>query len=306
MKRSIVIILAGLATAAVSCNKNMEVDTPSFQVSLDPAHLVGDTFTYRLGDTTRFIFSGSAGNIAFYSGEPGKSYANRIASTRLGTVQLSFSSKAESGSQQNTLQVLATNKLPAGDSATVVNADWTDITSRVTLATSATVVPSGEADLTDIISGAGDSLFIAFKYSGVTGSDQRTWTITNFFVKNVLPDQAYTAASLATDASYWLRYGNVWTPANARWAATSNDLKITGGKSSAPSNTSWIVSKPVYVGRVPGDVSVGIKSINEPDKEGHPYEYEAAGVYKATFVAFNHTLDEQKSIIKEFIIKVIP
>lgn len=306
MKRSFIIILTGIAFIIASCNKNMEVDVPSFQVSLDPARLVADTFTYRLGDTTRFIFSGSAGNIAFYSGESGKSYANRSVASRLGTVTLSFASKAEWGTQTNTLQVLATNKLASADSATVVNADWTDITSRGAIAVNATVVNSGNIDLTDLVSGADDSLFIAFKYSGVTGTTQRTWTITNFFVKNILPDQQYTVASLATDASYWLRYGNVWTPASARWTATASDLKIIGGGGTSPTNTSWIVSKPMYVGRIAPDVSTGIKSINEPDKEGHNYIYTAAGIYTATFVAFNHTLDEEKSVTKEFIIKVVP
>lgn len=278
---------------------------PAFTVSLDPARLVADTFTYRLGDTTRFMFSGSIGNITFYSGEPGKRYDNRTSSNRLGKITLGFSSKAEFGTQTNTLQVLATNKLAGLDSASVVNAAWTNISNRGPLATSATVVNFGTADLTDLLSGAEDSLFIAFKYSGVTGSTQRTWTITEFAVNNVLPGQTVSLSTLGNDVAYWTRYGNVWTPASARWTASATDLKITGG-ANTPTNTSWIVSKPLYAGRVPPDVSVGIKSINEPDKEGYVYSYPAAGIYKATFVAFNHTLDEEKRVIKEFIIKVIP
>lgn len=291
---------------AASCSKNMAVEMPSFQVNLDPAQLIADTFTYRLGDTTRFLFAGSAGNIAFYSGEPGKNYENRIARNQLGSVMLSFSSKAQYGTQTNTLQVLATNQLPGADSASVVNAAWTDITSRAALATSATEVASGNIDLTELAANEKDSLFIAFKYSGVTGNTQRTWTITNFFVKNVLPGQTYTVGSLSTDASYWTRYGNVWSPASGRWAATASELKITGGDGAAPTNTSWIISKPLYIGRVPPDMSTGVKSINEPDKEGYAHKYAAPGVYKAVFVAFNHTLDEEKSIIKELIVKVIP
>ncbi|WP_346320164.1 DUF5017 domain-containing protein [Chitinophaga sp. YIM B06452] len=306
MQRLSFIILAALAVLAVACTKNMEAGTPDFQVSLDPAKRVADTFTYKLGDTTRFLFSGSAGNIAFYSGEAGKRYANRQLSYGIGDIILSFSSKSEFGTQKNTLKVLATNKLAGLDSATVVNAQWTDITSRAALATSATVVNSGTVDLTDLVANEKDSLFIAFKYDGVTGSTQRTWTITNYVVSNVFPGMTYTVGSLSTDASYWTRYGNVWTPASARWTATANDLKITGGNASSATNTSWIVSKPLYAGKLPPDVSTGIKSINEPAKTGYDYKYNAPGIYKATFVAFNHTLDEERSVVRELIIKVIP
>lgn len=305
MKRSF-IILAGLALLAVSCTKSLETTTPDFQVRIDPARLVADTFTYKVGDTTQFLFSGSADNIAFYSGEPGKNYDNRKASLKLGKLTLSFSTKAEFGTQANTLQVLVTNKLMAFDSATVVNASWTDITSKAALATSATVVNSGTIDLTDQVTGEKDSLFIAFKYSGVTGTTQRTWTITNYVLNNVLADQTVAVSNLSTDASLWTRYGNVWDPASGRWAATTSDLKITGGGATAATNTSWIISRPLYVGQIAPDVSVGIKSITEPAKKGYPYTYTVPGVYKATFVAFNHTLDEEKSVIKEVIIKVIP
>ncbi|WP_291911905.1 DUF5017 domain-containing protein [Chitinophaga sp. CB10] len=303
MKRSFLIFFA---VCAAACSKKMEVDTPDFSVALDPAHLVADTFTYRLGDTTRFQFSGSIGNIAFYSGEAGKSYAGRNAGYKLGKLTLKFSSKAEFGTQTNTLQVLATNKLPGLDSASVVNAAWTNISNRGALATSATVVPFGTADITDLVANANDSLFIAFKYSGVTGSTQRTWTITDLAVNNELPDKTVSLSTIGGDVAYWTRYGNVWSPANARWTPSATDLKITGGNAAAPSNTSWIITKPLYVGRVPGDVSVGVKSINEPNLPGYAYLYTAPGVYTATFVAFNHTLDEEKRTIKAFIIKVIP
>jgi hypothetical protein len=303
MKKSFLILLSFFA---VACSKKLEIGAPDFRVSLDPARLVADTFTYRLGDTTRFKFSGGAGNIAFYSGEPGKRYDGRTSAYKLGKITLNFSSKSEFGTQTNTLQVLATNKLAGLDSAAIANAAWTNINNRGALATNATVVPFGVADLTDLVGNGNDSLFIAFKYSGVTGSTQRTWTITEFTVNNVLPEKTVLLSSLSTDVAYWTRYGNVWNPANGRWTISATDLKITGGNSSASGNTSWIISKPLYTGRVPADVSTGIKSINEPDKEEYAYAYPAPGVYKATFVAFNHTLDEEKSVIRELIIKVTP
>lgn len=306
MKRIYIILLPAIVLAAAACTKKLTVDMPSLSISLDPARQVADTFVYKLGDTTNFVFTGSAANIAFYPGDAGRAYDNRNRVQSLGTATLSFSSKAEFGTQANTLQLLATNKLKALDSATVVNAGWTDITSRAALATSATVVNSGTINLTDLVSGAGDSLFIAFKYAGVTGSTQRTWTITNFTVNNVLPDITYNTASLAADASYWTRYGNVWNPANGRWAATTTQLQVVGGGATNPTNTSWIVSKALYLGRVSPDISIGLKSINNPDLTGYPFKYAAAGTYKATFVVFNNTVKEQETVVKQFYIKVTP
>lgn len=303
MKKTILLILAFAATA---CSKKMQVDKPDFNVSPDPARQVADTFVYRLGDTTRFKFTGTVGNIAFYSGETGKRYDSRTTTYQLGKLTLSFSSKSEWGNQTNTLQVLATNRLAGYDSVSVVNAAWKDISARGKLATNATVTPFGTADLTDLVANANDSLFIAFKYSGVTGSTQRTWTITELAINNVLPDRTVTLSSFSADVAYWTRFGNVWNPANARWTPSATDLKITGGNDAAPSNTSWVMTKPLYVGRIAPDVSVGVKSINEPDKAEYTYVYPAPGVYRATFVAYNHTLDEEKSTIREFIIKVTP
>ncbi|MBS1565252.1 MAG: hypothetical protein JST39_12735, partial [Bacteroidetes bacterium] len=132
------------------------------------------------------------------------------------------------------------------------------------------------------------------------------WTITNFTINNVLPDMTYNVASLANDASYWTRYGNVWTPANARWTPTTAQLQIVGGAATAATNTSWIITKPLYLGRVSPDVSIGLKSINNPDLTGYAFKYAAAGTYKAVFVVFNNTTKEQETIVKSFYIKVTP
>ncbi|MBC9931807.1 DUF5017 domain-containing protein [Chitinophaga qingshengii] len=303
MKKTLLILLSFCAAA---CSKKLQVDAPDFNVSLDPSRQVADTFVYRLGDSTRFLFRGTVGNIAFYSGEAGKRYDSRVITYKLGKIMLSFSSKSEFGAQTNTLQVLATNKIPGTDSASMVNAAWKDISSRGKLATSSTVVAFGGADLTDLVSNANDSLFIALKYTGVTGTTQRTWTITDFTVNNVLADRSVVLTSLSNDVAYWTRFGNVWNPANGRWTPSASDLKITGGNETAASNTSWIITKPLYVGRIAPDVSAGVKSINEPDKQEYVYAYPTPGVYRATFVAYNHTLDEEKTTIREFTIKVIP
>ena len=305
MKRLYIILKVVLLIFIASCTKNkLAVDLPAIDISLDPSLLVNDTFTYRLGDTAKFIMNGTAENLAFYPGTNGFNYDNRHTTT-LSSVKpiMSFSSTAQYGTQQNTLTILATDKLPSLDSTTVVNANWTDITARATLATSATSVNSGNIDLSDIVSGPLDSLFIAFKYHGETGATQRTWTITNYTIANILPNATFNISNLASDVSYWTKYGNVHTPANGMWIATTSQLQVVGG-AAAPTNTAWIISRPLYVGNVNPNVSIAVKNINDPVVTSYNYLYTQPGTYKAVWVAFNNTIKDTKQVVKQFWIKV--
>jgi hypothetical protein len=292
----------------VACKKELKVSSPTVSIDLKNARSsIDDTFVFKLGDTCKFALSGYADNIIFWGGGVGNKYELRNRSLKLGKTTLSFTTTSSFGTQTGTLQVLATNKLKGLDSVSVVNTNWTDITNRAALATSATAVNSGIVDLSDIISNERDSLFIAFKYTGVTGSTQRTWVVSNYLVNNVLADYTYNLASLANDNLFWTRYGNVWTPASARWVATTTGLTIIGGPATQASNTSWVVSKPIYAGRVVPDVPTAtVKNISAAATTAYTYKYAATGEYKATFISYNTTPDGAESSIKEFKIKIIP
>lgn len=300
------LIIAGVCLSA--CKKELTTEAPTVNIALTNARsMIGDTLVFKLGDTCKFALTGYADNIAFWAGTVGNKYEYRSRANALGKTILSFTSTLQFGTQANSLQVLATNKLPARDSATIVNAAWTNITSRVTLASNATAVNSGNADLSDLVTGVNDSLFVAFKFMGVTGSTQRTWTITNYAVNNVLPDFTFNLGAIAADANFWTRFGNVWGTATSRWVASTASLKIDGGNATAPSNTSWIVSKALYVGRISPDISTAtVKNITASAATAYTFKYAATGKYKASFTMFNVTPDNNKSALKEFNIKIIP
>lgn len=287
------------------CSKKVGVDAPTLDINVINGKLANDTLTYKLGDTVKFAFTGYAGNISVYTGDAGHNYAYKDRTSATGIPQLSFSSLEQYGTQTNTLQVLATDNLPVLDSAHVVAANWTDITNRATLSTgSATATPSGTINLADLVKNSADSLFIAFKYTGVTGGTQRTWTITNYTVNTVLPDGIQSISSLATDNAYWSKFKIA--PSTASWATTTAQLQVVGGAATAPNNISWIVSKPLYVGRVAPDVAVGLKNIGNANLTGYTYKYAAAGKYTVTFLIFNNSVDEQQTITKQFNINVTP
>jgi len=299
--------LFAACTFFTACTK-LGTTSPGLKVSLDPSRKVADTFTYKLGDTTKFHFSGTAGNVVIYPGDSLHNYDNRNRSLALGATEISFSSAEQYGTQTNTLQLLATDKLPGVDSVSVTTANWQDITGRTVLATTTTATASGTIDVSDLVSGPNDSLFLAFKYTGAGGSTQRTWTITNFGVYNALSDTRYPLSTLSGDVNYWTKYKIA--PSMAGWTASTTQLQVVGGAATAPNNVSWIVSKALYVGRVAPDVSIPLININgftnNASATGYNYVYTKAGTYKAVFLVFNNTAAEQKTSLQQFYIKVTP
>ncbi len=294
MKYPILLFIV-LCAAALGCKK-ISVTTPDFEVTTDK-------MTYTAGDTVHFKFSGQAGNLIFYSGEAGNRYANKDRTTGDGTPQLQFTSTMTVGSQTNTLALLATNDLSAIDSAHVVTANWTDITSRAKLS-AGTALASGSIDLSDF-KDATKPLYLAFKYTGLkSASAQRKWVISTFDVTNVLPDGSTgTVSSMAT--TYWSAF-NVKGPAVA-WVipATVTNITITGGAvANSDENEDWIVTKPLILTKMTPDTGLPIQNIGGITLTGYDYTFSSPGKYKVTFVAFNNSRDEQKSVIKELEINV--
>ncbi|WP_316798113.1 DUF5017 domain-containing protein [Pedobacter frigidisoli] len=295
-----------LSIVIMACKKEITAEAPTVDFTVRNAKsTIGDTLVFKLGDTCKFDVSGYADNIAHWSGIVGNNYDNRNRTSALGKLILTFSTTMQFGTQANTFKVLAIKNLASLDSATVVNANWTDITSRTTLATSATAVSTGNVDVTDLVSSADDVLYLAFKYSGVTGSTQRTWVISNYSLTNIGSDFSYVLSNLANDASYWTRYGNVWTPTSARWTATSSALTIVGGAATLPTNTSWIITKPLYVGRITQDIPTAtVKNLASAAVTYYEYKYAAVGTYKSTFAYFSNTKDNTNAGSKNFYIKI--
>lgn len=296
----------------LACKKDVGTDAPTAGfTAVNAREIKDDTLVFKLGDTCKFNVSGYADNIAYWSGIAGNQYDNRIRSAALGKLLLSFTSQAQYGTQSNTLKVLATTKLAGLDSVSVVNANWTDITARTPLPAGSATLSTGDVDITDLVSSLSDTLYIAFKYSGVTGSTQRTWTITNYTLTNTGADFNNVLSNLVNDVSYWTIYGNVRTgndsDKNKVWIATTSNLKIIGGDAAAPTNTSWIISRPLFAGRLTPDIPTAtVKNLTAAATTSYEYTYSAAGVYKATFAFYNNTKDVTKSGIKQFNIKITP
>ncbi len=300
-----------------SCQEK-NVDSPDFNVT-------SSSFTYNVGDSASFDFSGNPNFITFYSGEFGYryEYRNRISAT--GKPLLKFTSALGAGSQESSLHLMVSKNFTGiviGDTvATAVNiaaATWTDITDRATLAKNATALSSGSIDLSDFASD-GKPMFIAFKYVASSGSIQNKWTITGLTVTNNLPDSSvYTIANLvASSTAIATNYAgvNTFSPGwfafptinTLNWVIVDgSSMVITGAATAAAATTNaeaWAIMGSLDLQKVTPDVGIAVKSINAV-VNSYGYTYSKAGTYTATFVGTNETAKDSKESIKQFTIVV--
>jgi hypothetical protein len=279
-----------------ACKKN-EIDKPEFTV-------LTKSDTYKLGDTVVFNFSGNPDHITFFSGENGNNYIYKNRTKAEGTPQLQFTSFMQNGTQQNTLQLLASSDFNGTvDSTNVYNATWTDITSRATLSTGSDNTPSGIVDITDLAV-KDKPIYLAFKYVGFQSatSAQRTWTIKNFILNNLLPDGNIVPLAGMVDASWiGLSIKNI----AAKWSITATQLQMAGGNINTPDNEDWIITKAIDLTKVAPDVGVPLKDMTTR-LNGYSYIFKKPGTYKVTFVAANMNVKSQKSVVRELNITITP
>ncbi len=282
--------ILGLAAliAIASCNKTLSIDPLSFAVSTTSTK-------YQVGDTVHFQFSGNPDFISFYSGEDGNDYAFRKRTNADGKPQLQFTSYAQYGAQTNTLQLMVSNNFSGTyDAASIGAATWTDVTDKATLSTGADNTASGIVDLSEFLAQK-KPIYFAFKYTGTTGSTQKTWTLKNFTLDLLKTNNKVLPITDIASAG-WKQVSI--KNAAAVWSISSSQLRIAGGNATADDNEDWVISKLLYLNNVSPDVAVPIKNITQK-VEGFDYVFSQPGNYKVVFLAGNASADKQESTTRE-------
>ncbi|SEW35317.1 DUF5017 domain-containing protein [Chitinophaga arvensicola] len=305
--------VSGLLLAA--CNKDIKLKSLSFDASAGAG-------TYATADTIRFNLTGNPDFITFYSGLPGNRYAYRNRTAAAGTPVLRFTSARANGTQTNSLQLMISADFKGIDTSNtttlsnIAAANWKDITDRATLSTGAALA-SGPVDLTDQI---GDKpVYIAFKYTSVSGSKQNKWTITGLNVNNTLADSTtYLIANLNAGNTAITNYGaTTYSPGwvsykvvnNYNWVVTAGTSLVITGAAAADQATqnaeAWAIMGPLDLKKVTPDWGIPIKNIGENmSKFPYKYIYTSPGAYDATFLASNANRDRQDSIVKNIRLNV--
>lgn len=310
MKKYYKLFMLSCLVAMLYACKREKVGNPTFDASVSKT-------SYKVGDSVIFNFTGSANIIQFWSGEPAHVYDNRSRTMATGATNVfSFSSAtanlaAGNVGQTNNLKVLvSTNFSGIVDSINIRKATWTDITSRVALATNATTLSSGNVNVSDFQNTSRDSLFLAFKYQSTTSSAAsraRQYTLSAFTFQNTFPNGiVYAHNTINTD----VRYGGFQaysfkTPAvkdSIRWAI-GGTLTIAQGVDNL-SDEDWAISKGFNLGFVPPDVAVGIQNSNVNSLTQYVYKYTTPGTYVVTFVALDVYGNQTNQVIKQLTITV--
>ena len=296
----------------IGCQKD-KVASVTLNVSLDSTK-------YKLGDTLTYRFTGYADYINYYSDEKISNYPTLLGhryefhnrTLAQGKAVLQFQSLLQNRSQLNTLTLLAsTNFNGKYDSASIVAANWIDITNRVLFSDgiSTAFLPSGNIDVSDFKDSA---VFFAFRYKSETGTIQPWWTINNltltFFARgadstNSITNDTFTVATL----------NPVWKATNLstnsqKWSVSANQLLFTGASNVTSSNDAWVISPVLYLNRVPSDPPTAlVKTYTDAMMTSfRPPPYNSIGKYKVSFIATNASFVGQNSKVKDFQIEISP
>ena len=295
------IILSFIVIFLIGCQKD-KVSSVTLDISLDSSkYQLGDSITYYSGE-----------KIANYPAALGNRYEfyNRILAK--GKAILQFQSLLQNNGQMNTLFVLASKNFNGKyDSASIMAATWVDITNRVVLSDGSTTsfTSSGIIDVSDFKDSA---VFFAFRYKAVTGVTQPKWTINNlnitFFARgidstNIITNDTFTVATL----------NPVWKAVNIlnksqNWSVSTTQLSFAGTTSTGADNEDWVISKDLYLNRVPTDKPTSIiKTYTDAMMTSfRPPPYTSSGKYKVAFVSSNANYAGQKGKVKELEVQISP
>lgn len=280
--------------------------------------------TYKAGETVTFSMKGVPDYVTFFSGERGLNWDNVARKNAAGTPKLQFTSARANGTQAGSLAILVSSNF-AGvgtDSAVtaqnIAAATWTDITAKATLSTGSSTA-SGAIDLSEFAA-AGKPVFIAFKYTGKSGTIQNKWTISALTVTNTLGDgSVYTIANLTATAITNYGVATLFSPGwvaykvsnNYNWVITSGTSLVITGPSTVAASTAdseaWTFSGPIDLTRVSNDIGVAVKeSSTRLASNDYTYVYKTPGTYTATMIGSNTNIYGQKEVVKQISITVTP
>lgn len=301
-----IIILSYVIVLLSSCEKTIQVD------DIADFNVTTDSISYKAGTPVKFtITDNNFNSIYFYSGEPLKDYAfksGRVINVAGQGVVLSFSTTVQTvGTQANQLSVLVSTNFN-GDYTnlnSIKAATWTDITSRISLATS-TTAKATSADVSDLVI-AGQPFFIAFRYitkpQAVNGI-AKVWAISSLLLASKTKLANTIALNFAdqSSASFQLFDQNKATTPSLS-SVTSSKIQFQGNTydplnpSVDPQSENWAISAPIKCESVDlgPDLSTPIKSITNSNISEYRYSFSTPGTYKVVFVAKNTSIDTTKS-----------
>ncbi len=243
MKKYIISLVIGMALAFTAC-ENYDIETPDFDVSIDPLAILtmdGDVYVCNK-DNVLFLFSGNPDIISFYSGEPGQEYRYRNRTQLEGIPKMFFTKTGSLGTSgayaqynvYDSMRVMVSSTYPGmtrdlslkwgankavdvrdsiKDANNILKPDtWTDITDRfnVSFSRDGSNTVSKKSSVVDLSEFKDKPFVLAFLYKVSPDIPQNgTMHIRNLRIYNETPEMTDTIVTTATAA--WSAF-NFYTP----------------------------------------------------------------------------------------------
>lgn len=310
-----------LALTFFSCRKD-KVDSVDFNVTTTAS-------TYKISDTVYFDMSGNPDVISFYSGDSLNNYDNRNRVSRTGgTLNFSFQVRGSNDSAfkaiaNGAFKVLVSNnfkgtytsykdstlkdtlRVAAADSSMINSANWTDITSRLSLPVTGnftTPYPTAVAPISDLITNAAAPFNIAFLYKadstnfmGSNGIQLGSFSLINSFPDGSATDFSPKIVAGGSKSTTW----KTTKAANQLygWITTTSFLRFIP-KHGTSYTESWIISNALYPNAATPDLAIPIKNISQSPLKRFAYKFTNAGQHKVVFIASNNRVSGQQQVVK--------
>lgn len=293
-----------------ACEREMQVETPDFEVGVQTAEV-------RAGEAVRFRFAGSADYIAFYSGEPGSDYAFREGRTVTPGWEnfLSFDTEITAGEQPDQLSVLATDRFNGdyGDWDNLIRTDWTDITGWFRLAGGKGTTPSTAQELSAFVR-PGKPLYLAFRYrtrpQAEFGAASR-WVVSALKVVSRTEESGEVVLYDLLNAGFRLVDPFARTEAACRTAVSQTQLALQGNLYGPDADgvmqgidietEHWVVSRALDLTSprsLGPDRSVSVKGYSQPMPAEYIHVYDTPGIYEAVFAASCQSIEHRKETVR--------
>lgn len=303
----------------LGCSKFDEIALPDFEVSTTSS-------TFKKGVPVEFTFKGNPQLISIYTGETGKDYAYKDGRIMdVNSLNLSFNSAVTNGGtgtpQTGMFSIMVSTNFNGDYSniASVENATWTDVTSRLskqeaaTTGTSSAATPAEGIALTDLRV-AGKPFFIAFKYNIRQQSIYgiwKTWTFQAFSLTATGTAGTQVLGSMATTA---FRVVQKNPEIISRTGATTTvltlqhaDLALNPAAAEIPTQN-WLITQGfTNINQIDygPDLAIPIQGgTNGVDKKNYAYTFANAGKYKVYFVAANENTKDRKEVVRSLDITI--
>ncbi len=311
MNMKIKLCIAVIGLMAISCEREIGLSP-----GLEEFDVTTEKHVYKIDEDVIFNITGDPDMISFYSGELYSEYAyrdERVIDLQKTLLSFSSANPVLSGAQVSDFRVLvSTDFNDVYTYENLVNAHWTDITSKFSYGVSTTYVPSGNYEISELYE-AGRPLYVAFRY--INKSQEEYGVVRRFLIQSfqMIGQSIYGDHLIGDPVSSDFRLIEKSEDARTASSLTTTTITLNGYPRTTPSadpdpaTDTWAVTKAFDLDMLDNgpDRPVALKGNQDPKLRSHVHSFSQPGEYTVTFIGINANIGGSKEIVKQIKITVV-